>query len=269
MKVKCYSHIGKKKANEDSILCANNCLIVCDGVGGAVKGELASKQTAAYISTYIENGKINEERIYRAIMKSQDNLNDIVEKENDLDGMATTLAACFFSNTNQLFVAHMGDSRVYIIRPSKKIFWHTWDHSFVSSLVKSGEITREVARRHPMNNQITKALKGSLNRKTHKPDIQIINDLELGDILFVCSDGISEAFSDLELLNILSYENNSLEEKLKIIEDRCSQQSYDNNSAIICQLEEHDIPVSAKDMLSWQEIDSLIDSKDLDEVNIE
>jgi len=269
MKVKCYSHIGKKKANEDSILCAKNCLIVCDGVGGAVKGELASKQTAGYISAYLEKGEINEEKIFSAIMGSQDYLNDIVEKEQDLDGMATTLAACFFSINNELFVAHMGDSRVYIVRPSKNTFWHTWDHSFVSGLVKSGEITREVARRHPMNNQITKAIKGNLNRKTHKPDIQFINDLEAGDILFVCSDGISEAFSDFELLNILSYADNSIGDKLKIIEDRCSQQSYDNNSAIICLLEEHDVPKSIKDILSWQEIDSLIDAGDLDEVNIE
>ena len=95
MKVNCYSHIGKKKANEDSILCAENCLIVCDGVGGAVKGELASKQTIGFISSYLENEEINEERVYTAIMTSQHNLNDLVEKENDLDGMATTIAACF------------------------------------------------------------------------------------------------------------------------------------------------------------------------------
>ena len=269
MKIKGYSHIGKKKANEDSILSAENCLIVCDGVGGAVKGELASKQTASYISTYLEKKEINEDRIFKAIMESQDYLNDLVENEPDLDGMATTLAACFFTIKNELFVAHMGDSRVYIIRPSKKTFWHTWDHSFVSSLVKSGEITREVARRHPMNNQITKAIKGSLNRKTREPDIQFINDLEVGDILFICSDGISDAFSDYELLNILSFTGNSIKDKLKFIEERCSQESYDNNSAIICQLEEQDIPMYPKNLLSWQEIDSLIDVDDLDEVNIE
>lgn len=267
MKYTSYTHIGKKKVNEDYLKSSKNAFIICDGVGGEVKGEIASKEVANYIFNHIENleGSISNEDVLKAIHDSQENLNNVIKKDDSLAGMATTLAAVFVSDTG-FIVSHIGDSRVYVVRPSENLFWQTWDHSLVGNLVKNGEISREAGRNHPMNNQIAKAIKANFKDKITTPEINLITDIRENDIIFICSDGVSEAFSDVELLELLAKTNIKIANKIQMIEERCAKESYDNNTAIICKVENSDLPNTTIIPIDWIFIESLHENEDLDNV---
>ena len=254
-----YSHIGKKKNNEDALQFNERCILVCDGVGGAVKGEMASKVIANYLLDNFNHKLLNEPQLKELAHNAQIQLNTLTSNEPNLDGMATTIAAVFLTTT-VLFTMHAGDSRIFIIRPKKKVFWQTWDHSLVSSLVRTGEITREQGRKHPLSNQINKAFIGNLENTTIEPEIHLLSDLEEGDICFICSDGVLEAFSDYELLSLLSEEKMDLKQKLAHIQERCKKESRDNHSAIIALFEQKDILFFSHYPTNWSLIDYIATS---------
>ena len=254
-----YSHIGKKSNNEDALQFNNWCLLVCDGVGGGVKGELASKEVSSYIFKNLAPELLNELSLKELAHNAQKQLNNLACNEPNLDGMATTIAAIFLTRTG-LFTMHAGDSRVFFVKPRKKKFWQTWDHSLVSSLVRTGEITREQARRHPLNNQINKAFIANLENSTIEPEIHLLSDIEEGDICFICSDGVQEAFSDYELLSLLSEEKLDLKQKLAHIQERCKKESRDNHSAIIALFEQKDLLFFSHYPTNWSLIDYIATS---------
>ncbi|TXD66210.1 PP2C family protein-serine/threonine phosphatase [Polaribacter glomeratus] len=270
MNYRSYSHIGKKKVNEDYVINSENSFIVCDGVGGEVRGEIASKEIATFILKRLEkiDGNLSKEKVYEAIITAQKNLNTYIQEKEDLAGMATTLAAVFISDKG-LYTSHIGDSRVYLVRPSNHTFWHTWDHSLVGNLVKNGEISREAGRKHPMNNQIFKAIKANFKDKVTEPEINYITDIRKDDIIFICSDGISEAFSDVELLEVLADSANGIDEKIAMIAKKCAEDSIDNNTAILCQIEKEDVPKTTLIPLEWKTIASLHENDSLDTVSLE
>lgn len=257
MKVFSYTHKGKKPKNEDSLDYNTTCLLVCDGVGGAVKGEKASKEIVNYILDKIQDQELNELSLKELTRNAQTYLNTITEKNPSLEGMATTLAAVFLSSLG-LFTAHAGDSRIFIIKSDKKKFWQTWDHSIVSLLVQSNEITREQARKHTMNNQISKAFIGNLENKIINPEINFLSDIETGDICFICSDGVLESYSDFELLSLLCDDKMDMQKKLSQIEEKCIIESKDNHSAIIAEFEEKDIQSFSNYPSKWHLIDSIV-----------
>lgn len=256
MKVHSYTHIGKKPNNEDALEHSAACLVVCDGVGGAIKGEKASKEIVNYMLNNLKPQELNELSIKDLTRNAQTYLNTLTTKNPPLEGMATTLAAVFLSSTG-LFTAHAGDSRIFIIKPAKKKFWQTWDHSIVASLVQINEITREEARKHPMNNQISKAFIGNLDNKITEPEIHHLSDIEDGDICFICSDGVLETFSDYELLSLLSNDKMALGQKLELIKEKCKADSNDNHSAIIAEFEQKDIRFFFNYPSKWHLIDSI------------
>ena len=259
-----YSHIGKKSTNEDSIGFNSFCFMVCDGVGGSSRGDKASSEVVKSIFNLLENKKIDESSIIQLVRDAQKHLQNLVVINPELDGMASTIAAIFINKNKAIYTCHLGDSRVYIIRPAKRLFWHTRDHSFVANLIESGEITREQGRNHPMNNRISKALVGKVDGKTLNPQIDYIDDLQKGDLIFVCSDGISETFSDVELLELLADQKSDIDNKLDRIKVKCVIGSNDNHSAILCELEDMDVPNSNKNIPLWESIDSLYEGSNLD-----
>ncbi len=262
-----YSDIGKKKVNEDFEKISQRVLIVCDGVGGQVKGELASKETVNFIVSKIDQiERIDDLIINETVVEAQNYLNAMLDTQPELEGMATTLSAVFISEKG-FYSTHLGDSRVYLVRPKARKFWQTWDHSLVGNLIKQGEISREAGRNHPLNNQIFKAIKANFKNKTLNPEIHLITDIKVGDIFFICSDGISEAFSDLDLLKLLVDTTLPIDSKLNKIKEKCKSHSLDNNTAIICEIEKKDIPKNTIVPLNWTALDSLISDNELESVS--
>lgn len=111
--------------------------------------------------------------------------------------MGTTLDICFIYN-NKIYIGHVGDSRVYRIR-GELIRKLTKDHSYVQQLVEDGKITREEANHHPKKNMLTKALGCTAYVE---PDIRARN-LEPGDILVMCSDGLTNMVEEKEIYQVI------------------------------------------------------------------
>ena len=179
--------------------------ILADGMGGYNGGEIASKLAVQTVREYIENNfdKIEhtKEEILNMIKKSMENANSVVyeesKKDDNLQGMGTTLDVCFIYN-NKIYIGHVGDSRVYLIRKeiARKI---TKDHSYVQQLVEDKKITREEAEHHPKKNMLLKAL-GCTSYV--EPDIRARN-IEKDDIFLMCSDGLTNMVEESKMYEVV------------------------------------------------------------------
>ncbi|MBQ7596928.1 MAG: serine/threonine-protein phosphatase, partial [Clostridia bacterium] len=136
--------------------------VVCDGMGGAAGGRTASTTAVRIISEKISSGfnpRMSDLSVKNLLISAVESANavlyDMALNDEALNGMGTTVTAALV-NTDRLYVASAGDSRVYLI--SDKIIQVTTDHSLVQEMVNRGEITKEEASIHPKKNIITRAL---------------------------------------------------------------------------------------------------------------
>jgi len=241
MKTESFTHTGKRSNNEDCKGSNERLWMVCDGVGGHVSGERASQfvvdgmlKLFAQDETDLKKATIEER-----LIQVQEELNAVLDREPELEKMGTTFTGVF-KTKNFWYAAHIGDSRIYLFRPSEKKLWHTWDHSLVGELMKNHDITREDGRFHPMSNRISKAIIANSDNKVQRPDIVKIDELRAGDIFLLCSDGVVEAWGDHELVDLFEKTEMTLENKCNIIEKQCNQLSKDNNTALLIEIEAGD-----------------------------
>ena len=142
----------------------------------------------------------------------------------ELHGMGTTLDVCFIYN-NKVYIGHVGDSRVYLIR-GEIIRKLTKDHSYVQQLVEDGKITREEANHHPKKNMLTKALGCTAYVE---PDIRARN-IEKQDVLLMCSDGLTNMVEEKDIFNAVKLSPESAPEKLVNLANDAG--GYDNITVI-------------------------------------
>jgi len=175
--------------------------VVCDGMGGAAGGNIASALAVKVISDKITscyNSKMRDSSIFNlldsAITAANIEVYDMADSQHDLRGMGTTVV-CAIVRNNTAFIAHAGDSRAYIAT-GDNVKQITTDHSMVQDLVDRGKITAEEAENHPNKNIITRAV--GVDKR-----IEIdFDELDLGenDTLILCTDGLSNYVSTAELL---------------------------------------------------------------------
>ncbi len=210
MKIGAFTDRGKtRKINEDNFFISdfnlesgNGYCIIADGMGGHNAGEVASKIAIEKMKNHIQ------ERYSEDMEKSQiiAILKEMMQKANrsiywqslqnkTQAGMGTTAIFCLLHNSS-MYIAHVGDSRVYLIRDNG-MHQITVDHSIVAELVNSGSITREEAEHHPQKNVITRALGGEQDTQV---DIYV-QQLETGDIILICTDGLTNMVRDTEILS--------------------------------------------------------------------
>lgn len=203
--------VGKaREMNQDyySIPSSENDLqlyILADGMGGYNGGEIASRLATETTKNYIQNNfdKIehNKEAILKLVKDAMEYANMVVyeesKKDENLQGMGTTLDVCFIYNS-KIYIGHVGDSRIYLIKKDigRKI---TKDHSYVQQLVEDKKITREEAEHHPKKNMLLKAL-GCTSYV--EPDIRARN-LEKDDILLMCSDGLTNMVEENKIYEVV------------------------------------------------------------------
>lgn len=176
-------------------------LVVCDGMGGAKAGNIASEMA---VGAYVEElkdelrpqmtAKQLEKAVRRALEYANESVHEKSRSSSEYSGMGTTLVSCITIG-NTALVVNVGDSRAYLIN-NKGIEQITRDHSMVEELVERGEITREEAKKHPSKNLITRAL--GTGSRIHG-DFYTVK-LKNGDHILLCSDGVSNILSDQELL---------------------------------------------------------------------
>ena len=177
--------------------------VVCDGMGGAAGGNIASALAVKVISDKI-NVSYREQMRDSSIKNMLDSaLNaanvevfDMSESKHELKGMGTTVV-CAIVKDGQAYIAHAGDSRAYILK-NGKIFQITTDHSIVQDLLDKGKITSEQALNHPNKNIITRAVGVDKNIEIYFDQI----DLDDDTTLLLCTDGLSNYVSDSEILEL-------------------------------------------------------------------
>lgn len=242
-----YLHkIGKRKNNEDSIFpleneakvgAENNLFLVCDGVGGANKGEIASQLVCTHLSQYVaqnENATKNADFFKDGLEYVEQKLTEHVHQHPECVGMATTLTLLYFNHhNNTATIAWSGDSRVYHIR-NGHILFQTTDHSLVNEFVKRGDLTPEEARTHPQRNVILRAVSGS----DYPTELDVHENIQVlaGDYFLLCSDGILESVDDALIKQLLPNANQTVEEVSQKIEEQCQQFSNDNFSMYLLQV---------------------------------
>lgn len=212
--------------------------VVCDGVGGQDKGEVASRTVADAIGRYMEDVDLTQPFTSNDFSKVLEYVYSCLYKKmrSDTREMATTMTfVCF--NADGVFCAHMGDSRIYQIRPGVGIMYQSEDHSLVNALVHSGNLTPEEAINHPKSNVITRCI-SYVEKGMDKPSATTIqiNDVEAGDYFFLCSDGVLHCINDDELLSIISSDMSD-KEKIDLIAEK-SKDSSDNNTAYLIGVED-------------------------------
>ena len=237
----CIHEQGLRENNEDAFLYKKInentfCYIVCDGVGGSQKGEVASALTCKLIINYMTNNVLEEpfgQYVDMMIKYVHDEFETYQRENLDSEDMGTTLALLVFHGDKVIFV-HIGDSRVYHIR-GNEILFQTQDHSLVNELLKNKIITLEEALHHPQKNIIMRAIQAG-NKPPAKADIHFSDDISEGDYFFLCSDGILEKLNHSHLLDILNSKNDD-DEKIKQIKEFCEENSRDNFTALLIPIQ--------------------------------
>lgn len=240
-----FCQIGRRNNQEDARFPDEDrpspdapCFVVCDGVGGEENGEVASRVVCDAFGEYMDRVKPNEaftaDNFQNALSFVYNRLLEIMEMKGR--GMATTLTFLCFHEEGVL-AAHIGDSRIYHIRPQVGVLYRSNDHSLVNAWVHSGNITPEAGIRHPKNNYITRFL-GYVGEDAGllAADVIQLNDIEPGDYFFLCTDGVIQLLDEEKLQDILDGKECD-EYKMKLIADIC-RNSSDNNTACL-------IPVQA------------------------
>lgn len=180
--------------------------VIADGMGGHNAGEVASKLASEEIQSYIINHKDME--FYDLLLKRAiEHANDVIYQESlsheEYTNMGTTIVAILV-HKEKMYLAHVGDSRCYLFRAGK-MEQLTEDHSLVRDLISRGLLDPEEAVDHPDRNVITRALG---TNAAVDVDLQVV-DLEEGDRLILCSDGLTNMVSIEEMSEVLLKENSA------------------------------------------------------------
>ena len=198
------SDVGRvRKDNQDSGYVGPWLVAVCDGVGGAARGDIASS-TAIHQLRRLDQPPSGDPghdvlaRVAGALHRAHDRIGELVDEDPGLNGTSTTATVALFDGS-RIGLGHIGDSRAYLFRDGE-ITQLTADHTFVQSLIDEGRITEAEARVHPHRNLILKAIDGVHEAE---PDLFVI-EVAAGDRLLLCSDGASGVLDAGRLADILA-----------------------------------------------------------------
>jgi protein phosphatase len=201
----------KRPSNEDAFAFSveHGAYVVCDGMGGAAAGEIASSLAVGEVLRLLEGRAVGQDgaeaappqlAAEQAIHAANEAIFCRAERDDKLSGMGTTLVV-LVTEERHVWVLNVGDSRCYRLR-NRKLEQITLDHSLVEEMVRMGRMTPAEALSSPLRNVITRAL-GTQSSVT--PDIFAL-EAEPGDLFLLCSDGLSRELSDTQIESILSME---------------------------------------------------------------
>ncbi len=196
------SDVGLVRSNnQDSAFAGPHLLVVADGMGGHAGGDIASSLAIGELVRLDEESHGTEvlERLAEAVRSAHDELLNRVDEEPALAGMGTTVTALLRTG-NKLALAHIGDSRAYLLREGV-LAQITKDHTFVQSLVDEGRITETEAEQHPQRSVLMRVLSDVI--ESAEPDLSM-REARVGDRYLLCSDGLSGVVSAETLAETLA-----------------------------------------------------------------
>ena len=220
-----------REGNEDSGYAGPYLLAVADGMGGHAAGEVASR---AAIDELVNADQLPDgdpiDVLSAAVSAANGRIDDMARADPSRAGMGTTSTALLWNGV-QLALGHIGDSRAYLLR-NGSLTQITRDHTFVQSLVDDGRITPEDAREHPARSVVTKVLQG---QSPIHPDYSII-DVQAGDRVLICSDGLSDVVTDQEIESLLARAHTIDEAAERLITTALDAGAPDNVTVVIGEL---------------------------------
>ena len=216
----------QREANEDTFVIDEPLFAVADGMGGAQAGEVASKMAKEVLEAGDEDAGTPEERLIRMIRNANQRIYRLASHEESRRGMGTTTTAAILEG-RCVTVGHVGDSRAYRLR-DESLEQLTHDHSLVSELVRSGQLTPEAAENHPQRSIITRAL---------GPEADVEVDAHShaardGDVYLLCSDGLTGMVSDEEIATQLR-NSGSLREAAETLVRAANQAGGKDNITVV------------------------------------
>ena len=214
----------RRTSNEDSYCTRPDIglFVVADGMGGHVAGEVASRVAVEAIEGFIQETSgadknrtwpfpfdptisLEANRLKAAFRLANRHIASAIANSQDLRGMATTASAILLGE-RQTSVAHVGDSRVYVLR-GDELHQITHDHSWVEEQVRAGTLSPTAARQHPWRNVVTRALSGGEDPEVDVTEVRP----EPGDRHLLCSDGLFSVVPDDRIAEILGRRHDTLE----------------------------------------------------------
>ncbi len=206
--------------------------VVCDGMGGANAGNIASDMAVKAITEYVKRSYLDSmdssdvsQMLKRAVTSANIEVYDAAQSNPELSGMGTTVVAALVQ-AEFTVICHVGDSRAYLIS-NNTLTQITRDHSMVQSLVESGKLTPEEAMVHPRKNVITRALGVEENVI---PDLYE-TILKTGETLMLCSDGLSNFVPDKQIISV--FKSNDINDVVDILTDSANENGGGDNITVV------------------------------------
>jgi protein phosphatase len=246
------SDLGRQRqGNEDSYYVRAPLFVVADGMGGAQAGEVASELAVKQFERGLPDGRSPAEALVHLIRDANAEIHRQAHDDPDRAGMGTTVTAAYVDGDN-VVVAHVGDSRCYLLRDDDLIRL-TRDHSLVDELIRRGKLTEEQAESHPQRSVITRALGASAEVEVDTEVFPARN----GDVFLLCSDGLTGMVHEPELKPMLEDRDRSLEEIGRALIAAANEAGgRDNITVILFRLEAVDDRRGGSDTSTTTESDS-------------
>jgi protein phosphatase len=243
---KALSDVGRKrKGNEDSLYVnpEQKLFVVADGMGGHAAGEIASKVAVDAINEFVcltggdeeitwpfgldENISYDGNRLKTAIRHANRRVLEATKEKSEYEGMATTVAAVLVDG-DVANIGHVGDSRIYLLTPDE-FTQLTSDHSWVNEQIQSGVISPDQARSHPLRNVVTRALGG---RTDLAVDMQT-RKMNEGELLLLCSDGLTTMVADDEIEAVLRAAQGDVEKGVQDLVGAANDHGGEDNITVV------------------------------------
>lgn len=232
VKVYTATDVGRvREVNEDSFtVIAPETYVVADGMGGHAAGEVASRILVDTAKELLDRPEVfySELVLKKAVLRANDAILSQASEVPEYAGMGTT-ATLFHREGEQGIWAHVGDSRIYLLR-GQELCQITRDHSLVEDLVENGSITREEARNHPRKNILTRAVGAEENLLVDTGSLRLQN----GDRLLLCSDGLTNMVTDAQIQEILQ-DGHPMDKAAVLVQKALEAGGTDNITAIVVE----------------------------------
>ena len=236
-----------RSSNQDGGYSGTNLYVVADGMGGHAGGDIASALATQHVAKIDDVYPDSDQAIsslLEAMREANRNLSDTVSKFNYLAGMGTTMDAVIFTG-DIANIAHIGDSRVYLMRDSK-LTQITKDHTFVQQLIDAGRLTEEEALVHPRRNVILRVLGDT----SEEPEFDIHQiEVQPGDRLLLCSDGLCGVVPNYLIEENMKVAN--LDEAIELLIDEAKEYGAPDNVTVLlleirdeAEIPDHQQPVT-------------------------
>ncbi len=219
-----------REHNEDSLVAVPPLFAVADGMGGHEAGEVAS-EIAINTITELAPTCADADALARAVVAANLNVIKAPAKGIGREGMGTTLTAAILEG-ERLIIAQVGDSRAYLLHQGK-LQQLTRDHSLMADMIEAGQLTEAEARVHPNRSVITRAIGSDPHMQ---PDIYELN-VETGDRILLCSDGICTMIEDPQIESIMAHTHSAQECADKLVAAALQAGGYDNATAVVIDVE--------------------------------